>query len=219
MRVVRFGDAVLDATKKLHQVECILSHPLLANGKSNEGGAFHSLGAQQTVLLRLLLLQNVEEKWHQSVVVVSKRSLCGVGDGRNGGQSLLLHEALRALQKHEQVAQKLVEVWLKDVLLSLLAEVDKGSGCMGLYAGFRRLQYRDDVGQNDLVVLALHCSCKVSAHLTDSVASSPAHTRVGIAQSRDDEVQDLVKFSNHQVPASLRNGRDSHKSCMPISPR
>ena len=71
--IVVVNKAGLDVAEDLHKVDSILTHALLANGESNEGGALHSLGSEESQVAFVGLLKNTDEKRHEAVVPLSER--------------------------------------------------------------------------------------------------------------------------------------------------
>jgi hypothetical protein len=130
LRIIIIDKTRLHIAKNLHKVDGILTHTLLANCEGDQGGTLHCLGSEQSQITLVGLLKHIHQKRHETVVPFPKCRLCRISDSSNGRKSLFLHKALRVLQKRHKVFKESVEIRLKNILLSFLAEVDQS--CSGV---------------------------------------------------------------------------------------
>ena len=84
LRVVGIRDAGLDVGEEVDQSHGVGAKPLAPDSQSNERGTLHGFGAEKPVLLLILVLEDVDEQRHQSVVVLGERCLGGISNGCDG---------------------------------------------------------------------------------------------------------------------------------------
>ena len=174
-------------TENLHKVQGILTHLLLTNSQCDQSSTLHGLGTKKAVLLTLFLLENIEQKRHQSSIILIEGGLGGISNSGNSGQGLLLQITLRAAQEIQEMAEKVSEVWLQGAALRLLAEIDKSSGSVGLHTRLGRGKNGNNVSEDNLVILLLHGTGKVGTHLTKSIAACIPDSGVRVLEGRDNK--------------------------------
>ncbi|KAI6755911.1 hypothetical protein HG531_005017 [Fusarium graminearum] len=168
LRVISVGNVGLDIGEEVNKGHGVLAEAFLSNSQGNQRSTFHGLGAQKSVLLLALVLENVNKERHKSIV-------------------------------------KLIQVWLKSGLLSLLTEVDKSSSCMGLDSTLGGAQDRNNGLENTVVVVGLHFGGKIGAHLTKSIAASPSDSRVRILECGNHQIKHLAELANHEIATTFRD--------------
>mmetsp|Transcript_26129 Transcript_26129/g.59603 ORF Transcript_26129/g.59603 Transcript_26129/m.59603 type:complete len:545 (+) Transcript_26129:669-2303(+) len=221
--VARHLQALRD--QHLHHLDGVFAEEGRPHCHPDQRHALERLPAELSVALLLREAEQRLEEGHELVVVGREELADREGERRHRRDRLLRRLAMGRLHQGRELPEHPLEIRPEDVLLGLFAEVDGGGRRVRAHTevGLVRRVHRSRQCRQDLgVEVGLESWPEVCRELPQAVRRRPSHTRVLVAEEREDRGDQLCQVLLHVFPAALTrlgDGEERHQTVPPIGVR